>query len=282
MGAASPPQHAFTVDLEEWFHVCGVAALERAHWDQLPSRVELTTRRLLDLLDQARIRATFFVVGWVAARHPRLVEDIRHAGHEIGSHSFYHRRVYELDADQFRSDLRASVEALGAGGSAPVALFRAPEWSIHHGSIWALDVLASEGFTLDASMAPLRLVGDPAFPRHPHYRQTVAGPIREVPPLVADRFGQVMPIGWGWGLRMSSPKRVLRTLEAELRAGRAAVITIHPWEIDPDPPRIALPPRLHFAHYFRLDGFFDRLRRILASGMPFGPISAVPVPGEVV
>jgi polysaccharide deacetylase family protein (PEP-CTERM system associated) len=275
MAADPRPRNVFTVDLEEWFHICGVGGpLAPEHWDTLPSRVDLTTRRVLDLLDRARVRATFFVVGWVAERHPELIRAVIAAGHEIGSHSYSHQRAYDLGPERFAADLRASVAALRALGVENVRAFRAPEWSVNARSLWALDELAGQGFTADASMAPLKMVGDIRFPRYPHSRTTSRGTILEVPPLVADRFGQVMPIGWGWGLRMSSPRRVLRSIEAANREGRPAVLTIHPWEIDPDPPRVALPAGLRFAHYFRLGGFTERLRTIL-TGSHFGPISGV-------
>jgi polysaccharide deacetylase family protein (PEP-CTERM system associated) len=267
------PRNVFTVDLEEWFHVCasGVDALRPDNWERLPSRVVLTTRLVLDLFDEANVRATFFVVGWVAERHPELIAAVRAAGHEIGSHSYLHRKLYELDRASFRADLRASMRALADAGVGPVRMFRAPEWSINDRSLWALEVLADEGIRVDASMAPVKLVGSPDYPRYPHVRNTDAGPITEVPPLVADRFGHVMPMGWGWGLRMSSPGRILRTIDAANRAGLPAVLTIHPWELDPQPPRVKLPARLQFAHYFRLSGFGRRLRQVLRHGS-FGRI----------
>ena len=258
------PHNLFTVDLEEWFHICGVGGpLAPERWDALPSRAVLTTRILLDLLDRLQVPATFFVVGWVADRHPALVAEVCAAGHAIGSHGYSHTRAYDLGPAAFRDDLRASVRTLRAQGVRDIAAFRAPEWSINGRSLWALDVLAREGFTVDASMAPLPLVGDPAFPRAPHYRETAAGRILEVPPLVADRFGQVMPLGWGWGLRMSSPRRVLHCIDEVNRRGVGAVLTVHPWELDPDPPRVRLRPGLRFAHYFRLSGFHQRLHQIL-------------------
>jgi peptidoglycan-N-acetylglucosamine deacetylase len=266
--------NSLTVDVEEWFHICGVDALRPDMWPQLPSRVESNTRLVLDELNHAGITGTFFVVGWVATRYPALVDAIRAAGHQVGSHSFWHRRVYELDPELFATDLQDSVDALRAAGVAEVTAFRAPEWSINRRSEWALDVLARQGFRIDASMAPLRIVGDVSFPREPSVRSTPSGPILEMPPLVADRFGHVMPMGWGWGLRMSAPARVLREIERANRQGRPAVLTIHPWELDPDPPRITLPARLRFAHYFRLDGFRERLRTILHSAR-FGPLHAV-------
>jgi polysaccharide deacetylase family protein (PEP-CTERM system associated) len=270
----SDPQNVFTVDLEEWFHVCGVPALRPEQWDRLPSRVELTTRRVLDLLDRAQVHATFFIVGWIAARYPHLVHDVLAAGHEVGSHSHTHQHVYTMDPEGFRADLRQSIQALTAAGARGITRFRAPEWSINDRSLWALNTLVEEGVTVDASMAPLKIVGSLTYPRYPHIRRTPSGPITEVPPLVADRFRQAMPMGWGWGLRMSSPRRVLRTIDAMNRSGHPAVLTVHPWELDPNPPRVRLPARLHFAHYFRLDGFQDRLRVILES-IRFGRISEI-------
>jgi polysaccharide deacetylase family protein (PEP-CTERM system associated) len=265
-----------TVDVEEWFHICGVGGqLAERHWDGLPSRVVSTTRILLDEFDRSGTRATFFVLGWVAERYPTLVHEIRSAGHDIGSHGYSHARVYELNGDSFVADLRRSLRSLTAAGVDRVAGYRAPEWSINDRSLWALDLLAREGVAIDASMAPVRIVGRVDYPRHPHVRQTSAGPILEVPPLVADRFGHAMPMGWGWGLRMSSPRRIHRTIEAVNRQGVPAVLTIHPWEIDPDPPRVPLPPRLRFAHYFRLNGFRRRLAAVLAQG-DFGALADVP------
>jgi polysaccharide deacetylase family protein (PEP-CTERM system associated) len=273
----APRANALTVDVEEWFHICGpVPAVAADRWGVLPSRVVKTTRLLLDDLSRSGTRATFFVLGWVAERYPELVAEIRGAGHEVGSHGYMHRRVYELDAAEFRDELRRSVAALQAAGAPTVRAFRAPEWSINNRSLWALDVLAAERFTLDASMAPVTLVGDVTFPRWPHARETPSGSILEVPPLVVDRFGQAMPLGWGWGLRMSSPGRVLRSIEAANRAGAPSVLTVHPWEIDPDPPRVALPLRLRFAHYFRLDGFRARLSAILRGG-DFGALGDLDV-----
>jgi polysaccharide deacetylase family protein (PEP-CTERM system associated) len=259
--------NALTVDVEEWFHICGLEArLGQEHWTELPSRVVLTTRLLLDDLAQTNTRATFFVVGWIAARHPELVADIVAAGHEVGSHGHLHTRAYDLDPASFRDDVRRSVAALADAGASGVRSYRAPEWSINGRSMWALDVLAAEGISVDASMAPVKLVGDITYPRQPHVRQTSAGPIVEVPPLVADRYGHVMPLGWGWGLRMSSPSRVLRSIEQANTAGMPSVLTVHPWEIDPSPPRVRLPMRLHFAHYFRIGGFRRRLAAILRGG----------------
>jgi polysaccharide deacetylase family protein (PEP-CTERM system associated) len=255
--------NAFTVDTEEWFHICGVDALSPQHWPNLPSRVERTTRLLLDDMQGCGVRGTFLVVGWVAERHPRLIEEIVAAGHEVGSHGYLHRRVYEMAPDEFRLDLQKGLHALADAGVPSVRSFRAPEWSINDRSLWALEELAANGIAVDGSRAPLKMVGSVTWPRGPHTHRTAAGDVCEMPPLVADRFGHVMPIGWGWGLRMSAPTRVRRTIDEANAAGRSAVITIHPWEIDPDPPSVDLPLRLRFAHYFRLEGFRERLKEIM-------------------
>lgn len=264
--------NAFTVDVEEWFHICGVDTLTPDHWSALPSHVVADTDRLLALLARHGIRATFFVLGYVATREPALVARIREAGHEIGSHGHLHQRVYEMDAAAFAADLEAAQVALQAAGCEPARLYRAPEWSINDRNLWALDVLATRGFRVDSSMAPMRVVGNPRFPQRPHVRATRAGAIREVPPLVTTRYGQQMPFGGGWGLRMSSPETVLAEIARRNAEGDPVTLWTHPWELDPDPPRVPLPADKRFAHYFRLGGFESRLADVLA-GARFGTIS---------
>jgi polysaccharide deacetylase family protein (PEP-CTERM system associated) len=264
--------NAFTVDVEEWFHICGVASLTPDHWSALPSRVVADTDRLLNLLARHGIRATFFVLGYVAERAPDLVARIRAAGHEIGSHGHLHQRVYEMDAEAFGRDLDAAQAALIAAGCEPARLFRAPEWSINDRNPWALEVLARRGFRVDSSMAPMKLVGNPRYPQRPYVRATMAGMIREVPPMVTERFGQRMPFGGGWGLRMTAPAKVIAEIARRNAAGDPVTLWTHPWEFDPDPPRVPLPADKRFAHYFRLSGFESRLSDVLG-GARFGTIS---------
>jgi polysaccharide deacetylase family protein (PEP-CTERM system associated) len=268
-------RNCLTVDVEDWFHVCGAGGpLAFQHWDTLPSRIVDTTRDLLGLLDSCGVRGTFFVLGWVAARHPELIRDIASAGHEIGSHGHLHRRVFELTPQTFSDDLEASRAALAAAGVDTVRGFRAPEWSINDRSLWALEVLARSGFTFDSSMAPLRIVGDPSYPQRPHTRTTACGDLLEFPPLVGRRFGQNMPLGLGWGLRMTNPARIVDAIDAHNRLGIPVALAVHPWEIDPSPPQVKLPLATSFAHYFRLDGFRARLERVLR-GTTFAPMGEV-------
>ncbi len=265
---------ALTVDVEEWFHICGVGgALAPDRWSTLPSRVVGNTENLLEMLDRRSVKATFFVLGYVADRHPRLIEAIRAGGHEIGSHGHMHTRVYEMTPEAFASDLDSSFGALAAAGAPPVTAYRAPEWSINDRSLWALDVLAARGVRVDSSMAPLRVVGNAGYEQAIHRRATGAGSIIECPPMVSRRWGQNVP-GGGWGLRMRSPDATISELEARTRAGRSSILWVHPWEIDDDPPRVRLPRAKWFAHYFRLNGFRTRLDAILRDA-PFVPLRAL-------
>jgi polysaccharide deacetylase family protein (PEP-CTERM system associated) len=267
-------RNCLTVDVEEWFHVCDAEGLSFERWDTLPSRVVDTTRDVLELLDACGVRGTFFVLGWIAVRYPTLVEEIVRAGHEVGSHGHLHQRVYELTPESFTRDLEAARAALAAAGVQNVRGYRAPEWSINDRSLWALDALARAGFRFDSSMAPMRIVGDPDYPTKPHARSTACGDVLEFPPLVDRRFGQNMPLGLGWGLRMTAPSRVIRVIEDRNSRGIPVALAVHPWEIDPDPPRVKLRPATSFAHYFRLNGFRGRLERILR-GAAFAPMGEV-------
>jgi polysaccharide deacetylase family protein (PEP-CTERM system associated) len=268
-------RNCLTVDVEEWFHVCDNAGpLAVDHWDALPSRVVDTTRDMLRLLDACGVCGTFFVLGWVAARYPALVHEIAQAGHEIGSHGHLHQRVYELTPESFARDLAASRAALADAGVGDVRGYRAPLWSINDRSLWAIDELTRAGFAFDSSMAPMNIVGNPDYPKQPHRRSTSCGDLLEFPPLVDRRFGHNMPLGLGWGLRMSAPSRVIRAIEERNSRGIPVALAVHPWEIDPDPPRVKLPPATSFAHYFRLGGFRQRLETILRGAL-FAPMGDV-------
>jgi polysaccharide deacetylase family protein (PEP-CTERM system associated) len=267
--------NAFTVDVEEWFHICGVTGWPGVElWQELPSRVVATTRDLLDLLDGCGVRGTFFTLGWIAERYPSLVEEIVKAGHEVGSHGHLHQRVYELTPERFADDLNASRAALSAAGAHSITGYRAPEWSINGRSLWALDLLARAGFRFDSSMAPLRIVGDPDYPQVPHTHQTAYGDLFEFPPLVGRRLGQNIPLGGGWGLRMTDPRRVVEVIERRNQQGIPVALFIHPWELDPDPPRVRLPLAKRFVHYFRLGAFRERLEEVLRA-VSFAPMSQV-------
>jgi polysaccharide deacetylase family protein (PEP-CTERM system associated) len=267
--------HHFTVDVEEYFHVSALEPfVARGDWDALPSRVEAGTRTLLALLAEHGARGTFFVLGWVARRHPGLVREIADAGHEVGSHGWDHRRVTLLDPEGFRAQVRDSRLLLEDLCGAPVLGYRAPSFSIVPGREWALDVLVEEGYRYDSSLFPVRRrgYGFPGGLRDPHPLRRPAGTLMEVPPATLRAGRAVLPAGGG-GYFRHFPYALARAAfrEAE-RRGHPATFYLHPWEADPDQPRLAVPVATRVRHYGGLHRVVPRLRRLLAE-FRFVPIA---------
>jgi polysaccharide deacetylase family protein (PEP-CTERM system associated) len=236
--------NAVTVDVEEYFHPTEVqTAINQSGWAALPSRIERQLDQTLELLAARRTKATFFVLGWVAERHPRAIREIVAAGHEIGCHSYWHQLVYSLTPQQFRSDTRRAVAAIEDAGGVTPRVYRAPSYSIVQKSMWALEILVEEGFVSDSSIYPIThdRYGIPGSPRHPHVIETPAGPIREFP-IATVRLSKdrVAPIGGGGYLRLLPYRYTsagIRRLNRD--ENQPACIYFHPWEIDPDQPRLA-------------------------------------------
>ncbi|HQR45572.1 MAG TPA: polysaccharide deacetylase family protein [Thermoanaerobaculia bacterium] len=265
-----------TVDVEEWFHVCGEPAYaDPAGWPDRPSRVEEGVGRILDLLGPTRSRATFFVLGWVARKFPELVLRIRDAGHEVGCHGDLHQRVYELDPAAFRADLVRSRDTLEDLLGARVTSYRAPEWSIRSADNPALAILVEEGFALDSSLVDAPPVGVPGNPSRPAVIATPSGPILEVPPLMGTFFLRRAIWGGGVCMRLTRFSRVNAAFERALAGGAAPVLYCHPWEFDddhPPMPDLSVVGRLvKFAGRRRTEA---RLRRWIARHT-FVPISSV-------
>jgi polysaccharide deacetylase family protein (PEP-CTERM system associated) len=262
-----PVVGAFTVDVEEYFHVENLRALAPPPlWDVFPSRIEASVARLLDLLDEHAVTATFFTLGWVAERHPRVVERIACRGHEIASHGYGHEMLTELDPERFRRDLRRSRAALEDRAQRRVVGYRAPTWSIGPATEWALDVLVAEGFRYDASIFPVRhdRYGDPAAPIVPHRRARAGGSIVELPPLVLRALGTNLPAAGGGYLRLLPLALVRAAVRQAIRDGRPAVLYIHPWEIDPDQPRLPVGRLRALRHYGGLARCEAKVARLLA------------------
>jgi polysaccharide deacetylase family protein (PEP-CTERM system associated) len=262
------PVHTLTVDVEEYFQVQAfVDRVPPETWDTLPSRVVQSTRRVLDLFDRYGARGTFFFVGWVAARYPSLVREVQARGHELACHSYWHRPVYALTPDEFRADLREAKEAIEQAAGTRIRGYRAPTWSITRRSLWALDILAEEGFEYDSSIFPIRhdLYGMPHAPRLEYTHELRSGRrLREFPPTTASLFGANLPGGGGGYLRIlpfSYTRWVLRRMEEV--DGAPAMVYFHPWELDPGQPRIAASLRSRLRHYTNLGRMEDRLARLL-------------------
>jgi polysaccharide deacetylase family protein (PEP-CTERM system associated) len=275
---SSPVLNAMTIDVEDYFHVSAFASsVSPATWPSLESRVVRNTERLLELLDECDVTATFFVLGWVAERYPGLVRRIASGGHEIASHGYLHQLVYDQTPALFREDLRRARAAIEAAASVPVAGYRAPSFSVTKASLWALDVLIEEGFVYDSSIYPIRhdRYGIPDWPREFRQVHRPAGTIWELPGTTV-RLGRMnMPIGGGGYFRWLpygwTRQGIARLNDVE---GRAAMFYLHPWEIDPDQPRLSGPLVSRLRHYHNLAATTDRLRRLLRE-FPFGPVSAV-------
>jgi polysaccharide deacetylase family protein (PEP-CTERM system associated) len=266
-----------TVDVEDYYQVSAFDRIvPRSEWGRREDRVCRNTDRILEMFDEAGVTGTFFVLGWVAERHPDLVRRISAAGHEIASHGYGHRLVYELRPREFREDIRRSRAVLESICSAPVQGYRAPSFSITERSLWALDVLIEEGFVYDASIYPIRhdRYGIPSAPREAHWITRPAGRIWEVPgstvrviagnlPFAGGGYFRLLPYQWTrWAFR--------RVNGAE---GRPVVFYIHPWELDADQPRLPVGRLTAIRHYRNLSETEPRMRRLL-SEFAFGPVAS--------
>lgn len=256
-----------TVDVEDYFHVAAFDDdIGREDWGKWPSRVEANTDRMLDVLDAGGARATFFVLGWVAKRHPTVVPRILARGHEVGCHGYSHRLIYRQSPEEFRTETRTAKAMLEDQGGVAVAGYRAATFSIVKKTLWALDVLAEEGFLYDSSIFPILhdRYGIPGAPREPHRLTTPRGAtIVEFPITVVNVLGLNVPVAGGgyfrqfpYGLTRWGLKRV----EAD---GRPFVFYCHPWEVDPEQPRVHTGWLSRLRHYRNLDRCEGRLRRLI-------------------
>lgn len=279
--------NAMTVDVEDYFHASAFDRLvSRESWSERESRVVGNTEVLLECFERADVKATFFILGWVANRFPQLVRDIASSGHEVASHGYHHQLIYTLTLDQFREDVRRAKATIEDAGGRPVRGYRAPSFSIVHPSLWALDVLIEEGYGYDASIFPIRhdRYGIPDAPRHPHVidrnrrksarrkaergeapRRAFIGGTRsivEVPaatvrlgnrnlPIAGGGYFRLLPYAWThWGMARANSD------------GDPVVFYIHPWEVDPGQPRLPVGRVTSWRHYGGLDQTLDRLERL--------------------
>ena len=257
-----------TVDVEDYFHVAAFFDhIERASWDSYESRVGQNTRRLLRIFEQAEIQATFFVLGWVADRHPEVIREIDAAGHEIACHGYSHELVYRQTPEVFEAEARKSKSILEDITGKPVLGYRASTYSITPRSLWALEILAEIGFEYDSSLFPIRhdFYGVPAAPRFPHKIRTHNGAtLLEFPLTTARMAGATVPVAGGGYFRFL-PYPVTRAAFRRINRQEDApfIFYLHPWEVDPDQPRIKASLRSRFRHYNNLHRTEGRLRRLL-------------------
>lgn len=260
---------AFTVDVEDYYQVSAFEGqVDRHSWGRFENRVVVNTRRLLRLLEAYDIRATFFVLGWVAWRFPHLVREIHQAGHELGSHSFWHRLVYQLTPEQFRQDLIDSRAAIEDVTGEPVRAFRAASFSITRRSLWALAILAQEGFEVDSSISPILhdRYGIPGATPHLHRQQTPHGTLWEFPTSVRTVGVARIPVSGGGYFRLYPIGFTCNSLQRINERGEPFVFYVHPWEIDPEQPRLRAGSWLsRQRHYLNLASTERKLHDVLRS-----------------
>lgn len=260
--------NAFTVDVEDYFHVAALSsAIARGSWALRESRVEANTERLLGILAERGVRGTFFVLGWVAERSPALVRRIADAGHEVACHGFSHRLIYQQARQEFREETARSKACLEDLIGQPVIGYRAASFSVTRQSLWALDVLLDLGFRYDSSVFPIRhdLYGLPGARPEPNRLAAPSGRTLVEFPLSAARFfGVPVPVSGGGYFRILPywlTRAGLKQINQEHT--RPFAFYVHPWELDPEQPRFEVGLLSRFRHYTNLSRCESRLRRIL-------------------
>lgn len=268
-------RNALTVDVEDYFHVSAFAkTIKPDDWVNHPLRVEANTRRLLDLFDEHEVIATFFVLGWVAERKPDLIREIASRGHEVACHGYSHQLVYNQKPDVFKEETIRSKQILEDIIQVRVVGYRAASYSIVEQSLWALDILADAGFEYDSSIFPVRhdRYGIPDSPKYPYRLDTPGGKqIIEFPLSTASLFRYRLPVAGGGYFRLY-PYWLTRSGLAQInKRQKPFIFYLHPWEIDPDQPRISASWFSRFRHYNNLDKCESRLRRLM-SDFSFGTV----------
>jgi polysaccharide deacetylase family protein (PEP-CTERM system associated) len=259
-------QNALSVDVEDWFQVGAFeTVIDRKDWDSLECRVERNTDNVMALFDETGVKATFFILGWVAERYPELIRRIASAGHEIGSHGYAHDRVFTFTPAQFAADIERTRKLLEDTSGQLVSGYRAPSFSIDQRTPWAHEILAEQGYTYSSSVAPVK---------HDHYgwaeaprfafRPVAGTDFLEIPVTTAQLGPKRLAAGGGGFFRLlpyAFSRWAIRQVNDDEQ--RPAVIYFHPWEIDPDQPRVANAPiKSKLRHYTKLDVMADKLRRL--------------------
>lgn len=269
--------NALTIDVEDYYMVSAFSDIVRfEEWGAYESRVEKNTYRILDVLDEHNVKATFFILGWVAERCSKLVRDVHASGHEVACHGYNHRLIYDLTPEQFKEDVRKAKGILEDIISAPVIGYRAASYSIVKETLWALDILIEEKFLYDSSIFPIHhdRYGLPGAERFPHVLKRNNGTLHEFPPSTYRLFGQNVPIAGGGYLRLF-PLQITRTAMRRINENekKPVIVYLHPWEIDPDQPRLNGRSSSKIRHYINLKSTMPKLRTFMGE-FSFNRLSA--------
>lgn len=268
--------NALTIDVEDYYMVSAFAdVIKFEDWQNYKSRIRKNTDVILDLLSEHEVRATFFVLGWVAEHYPEMVRDIHSAGHEIACHGYNHRLICDLTPAQFREDVRKTKRILEDITQTEVIGYRAASYSVVEKTLWALDILIEEGFLYDSSIFPIHhdRYGFPQAERFPHAIKRDNGIITEFPPSTYRFFGQNIPIAGGGYLRLF-PLQIVTSAVKRINEieKKPVILYVHPWEIDTDQPRVNGRRLSRIRHYVNLSSTLGKLTHIL-SVFKFQPLS---------
>ena len=268
-------KNALSIDVEDWFCVHNLSGVIRKEdWTKCEPRITESLFRILKILDEKKVKATFFVLGWIAGYYPELVKEIDQRGHEIGTHGLSHSLLTELTPEKFGKELKTSIQLIEKNTQKKVIGHRAPSFSITERTYWALDIMAKHGIKYDSSVFPVSFHPDYGVPSAPFEPYKITEELWEFPLSVVKILGRNVPISGGGYFRIF-PYRFIRygIRKANLQ-GRPVVFYLHPWEMDPDQPRVKLPALKNFRHYHNLDKTEQRFRRLL-NDFQFTTISEV-------
>jgi polysaccharide deacetylase family protein (PEP-CTERM system associated) len=266
--------NALGIDLEDWYHICGIDSLPSSEdTDSFISRAISNTEKILDILKRSEVRATFFVLGNLAEKFPSLIRKIASRGHEIASHSYFHKEIYKQTPDEFLNDLQKSREILKSITGKEIIGFRAPDFSIVKNSFWAVDILLKSGIRYDCSIFPVR---HPRYgiPDAPRFIYKIREELIEFPPSTLRIAGYNLPIAGGAYFRIFPYRFIKWAIGSINKEGFPVNVYLHPWELDPHQPKLKLPWQRRFTHYYNLKNTEDKFQRLLRD-FKFAPIKEV-------
>ena len=274
--------NALTIDVEDYFQVEAFASrINYNEWDNYPCRIKQNTQKILDILDDYQIKATFFCLGWIAKRSPSLIKNIAQRGHEVASHGYAHKPIYKQSPKEFREDIKRTKNILEDITGKPVFGYRAPTYSITQKTLWTLEILAEEGYKYDSSIFPIRhdLYGIPNAPRFPFavtFQRLHVQTFFEFPLTTLRILNINIPVAGGGYFRLFPYAFIKNALKyINIKEKKPFVFYLHPWELDPNQPRINhIPWRSRFRHYVNLDKTEGKFRKLL-SDFRFGTVLEV-------
>lgn len=260
-------QNILTIDVEDYFQVASLSkSISVNEWESITPRVVNNSTRLLDLFDEMDVKVTHFVLGWVAERFPDLVKEIHARGHEIASHGYSHQLIYDQSPEVFHAETLKSKSILEDIIGEPVLGYRAASYSITSKSLWALDILVEAGFKYDSSIFPVRhdRYGIPGTPTVPYILTAPSGgKLIEIPLSTYNFLGYTLPVSGGGYFRLYPYYLTKFFLQSLNKTGKSFVFYLHPWEIDPDQPRVKASWLSEFRHYNNLDKCHNRLHQLI-------------------